>query len=127
MATDDEWVIDGANMELIRVHKQMRKALYQPKEGLTPIPLEFLDTKRKTIMEFHKGKSVVEEDDWSSGELPAAKAGENAPREAFHRERYPRLLFLPQLLRMIRTFKTSILPFREIRKSFREELQRSLR
>ena len=74
LATDDEWVLDEANMELIRVHKQMRKALYQPKEGLTPIPLEFLDTKRKTIMEFHKGKSVVWEDDWSSGELPAAKA-----------------------------------------------------
>ena len=27
-ATDDEWVIDEANMELIRVHKQMRKAKY---------------------------------------------------------------------------------------------------
>ena len=25
---DDEWVLDEANMELIRVHKQMRKALY---------------------------------------------------------------------------------------------------
>ena len=59
MATDDEWVLDEANMELVRVHKQMRKALYQPKEGLTPIPLEFLDTKRKTIMEFHEGRSVV--------------------------------------------------------------------
>ena len=168
-------------MELIRVHKQMRKALYQPKEGLTPIPLEFLDTKRKTIMEFHKGKSVVKEDDWSSGELPAAKATESwkgrtispslgilpearrdlqaislakanlktaqkmreqpaalrqerhrsseesAPTEAFHREKYPRLLFLQQLLRMIRIFKTSILLFREIRKSFREELKMSLR
>ena len=69
-ASDDEWVIDEANMELIRVHKQMRKALYQPKDGLMPIPLEFLDTKRKTIMEFPNGKSLVKEDDWSSGELP---------------------------------------------------------
>ena len=77
LATDDEWVIEEATMELIRVHKQMRKALYQPKDGLTPIPLEFLNTKRKTIMEFHKGKSVVKEDDWSSGELPTAKATES--------------------------------------------------
>ena len=46
-------------------------------------------------------------------------SGENAPREAFHR--------LRQLLRMIRIFKISILLFREIRKSFREELQRSHR
>ena len=76
-ATDDEWAIDEANMELIRVHKQMRKARYEPKEGLTPIPLEFLDTKRKTIMEFHNGKSVVKEDDWRSGELPTAKSAES--------------------------------------------------
>ena len=73
VATDDEWVIDEANMELIRVRKQMRKALYQPKDGLMPIPLEFLDTKRKTIMEFPNGKSLVKEDDWSSGELPTTK------------------------------------------------------
>ena len=77
LATDDEWMINEADMELIRIHKQMRKALYQPKGGLTPIPLEFLDTKRKTIMEFPKGKSVVEEDDWSSGELPAAQSTES--------------------------------------------------
>ena len=57
LATDDEWVIDEANMELIRVHKQMRKAKYEPKDGHTPIPLEFLDTKRKTIMELHKNKT----------------------------------------------------------------------
>ena len=52
----------------------MRKAKCEPKDGFTPIPLEFLDTKRKTIMEFHKGKSVVKEDDWRSGELPTAKS-----------------------------------------------------
>ena len=77
VATDDEWVIGEANMELIRVHKQMRKAKYEPKDGFTPIPLEFLDTRRKTIMEFHKGKSVVKEDDWRSGELPTAKSTES--------------------------------------------------
>ena len=76
-ATDDEWVIDEANMELICVHKQMRKALYQPKDGLMPIPVEFLDTKRKTIMEFPNGNSLVKEDDWSSGELPATKTTES--------------------------------------------------
>ena len=76
-ATDDEWVIDEADMKLIRVHEQMRKAKYEPKDGRTPIPLEFLDTKRKTIMEFHKGKTDVKEDDWRSGELPASKSTES--------------------------------------------------
>ena len=84
-ATDDEWVIDRANMELIRVHKQMRKAKYEPKDGHSPIPLEFLDTKRKTIMEFHKGKTDVKEDDWRSGELPASKSTESWKGRTIHR------------------------------------------
>ena len=70
-------MIDEANMELIRVHKQMRKAKYEPKDGHTPVPLELLDTKRKTIMEFHKGKTDVKEDDWRSGDVPASKSTES--------------------------------------------------
>ena len=62
---------------MTRVHKQMRKAKYEPKDGQTPIPLEFLDTKRRTIMEFHQGKTVVKEDDWCSGELPGSKSTES--------------------------------------------------
>ncbi|CAE7808499.1 Cpr, partial [Symbiodinium sp. KB8] len=42
-ATDDEWVVDENKMELIRVHKKTRQVKYAPKEGQTPIPLEFLD------------------------------------------------------------------------------------
>ena len=53
-ATDDEWVVDENKMELIRVHKKMRQVKYAPKEGQTPIPLEFLDVKRTTTMEFSK-------------------------------------------------------------------------
>ena len=76
-ATDDEWVIDEANMELIRVHRQMRKAKYEPKEGHTPILLESLDTQRKTIMEFSKSKIVTQEDDWKVSERPTTKASES--------------------------------------------------
>eukprot|EP00439_Symbiodinium_sp_Y106_P084939 s972_g27.t1 len=66
-----------------------------------------LDTKRKTIMEFHKGKTDVKGDDWCSGELPASKStescrGEQEQPEALHTERH----------RMIRIFETSILLFR---------------
>ena len=43
-------------MELIRVHKKTRQIKYDPKDGQTPIPLEFLDVKRTTIMEFSQGK-----------------------------------------------------------------------
>ncbi|CAE7860370.1 unnamed protein product [Symbiodinium necroappetens] len=53
-ATDDEWMIDENKMELIRVHKKMRQIKYDPKDGHTPVPLEFLDTTRKTIMECSK-------------------------------------------------------------------------
>ena len=48
--------------------------VYEPKDGHTPIQLELLDTKRKTITEFHKGKTDVKEDDWRSGEVPASKS-----------------------------------------------------
>ena len=41
---DDEWMIDENKMELIRVHKKMRQIKYDPKDGQTPVPLEFLDT-----------------------------------------------------------------------------------
>ena len=47
-ATDDEWMIDEDKMELIRVHKKTRQIKYDPKDGQTPIPLEFLDVKRTT-------------------------------------------------------------------------------
>ena len=67
-ATDDEWMIDEDKMELIRVHKQTRQIKYDPKSGHTPIPLEFLDVKRTTIMEFSKEKVVTQEDDWRSTE-----------------------------------------------------------
>ena len=67
-ATDDEWMIDEDKMELIRVHKQTRQIKYDPKNGHTPIPLEFLDVKRTTIMEFSKEKVVTQEDDWRSTE-----------------------------------------------------------
>ena len=49
-AMDDEWVIDEASMELIRLHKKTRRTRYEPKEGA----VEYLDNKRKTIIEFSK-------------------------------------------------------------------------
>ena len=63
-------------MELIRVHKKMRQSKYDPKNGHTPIPLEFLDTQRKTIMEFSKEKIVTQEDDWGSTERGSTKTPE---------------------------------------------------
>ena len=73
---DDEWVIDEASMELIRLHKKTRRTRYEPKEGAVPIPLEYLDNKRKTIIEFSKGKNVTHEDDWRSSEPPTSRVTE---------------------------------------------------
>ena len=68
--TDDEWLIDEINMELIRVHKKTRKVKYDPKEGQMPVPLELLDTTCKTIMQFAKNRVVTQEDDWRVTERP---------------------------------------------------------
>ena len=51
-------------MELIRLHKRERHQTFVPSS--TPIPPEFLDSKRKTILEFKNGKKEVKEDDWKA-------------------------------------------------------------
>ena len=52
-------------MELIRLHKRGRHQTFVPSS--TPIPPEFLDSRRKTILEFKNGKKEVKEDDWKVG------------------------------------------------------------
>ena len=63
-ALDDEWVMNEPEMELIRLHKRERHQTFVPSS--TPIPPEFLDLKRKTILEFKNGKKEVKEDDWKA-------------------------------------------------------------
>ena len=63
-ALEDEWVMNEPEMELIRLHKKERHQTFVPSS--TPIPPEFLDSKRKTILEFQNGKTGVKEDDWKA-------------------------------------------------------------
>ena len=63
-ALDDEWVMNEPEMELVRLHKRERHQIFVPSS--TPIPPEFLDSKRKTILEFKNGKKEVKEDDWKA-------------------------------------------------------------
>ena len=51
-------------MELIRLHKRERRQTFIPSS--TPIPPEFLDSKRKTILDFIHGKKEVKEGDWKA-------------------------------------------------------------
>ena len=63
-ALEDEWIMNEPEMELIRLHKKERHQTFIPSS--TPIPPEFLDSKRKTILEFKDGKKEVKEDDWKA-------------------------------------------------------------
>ena len=63
-ALDDEWIMNEPEMELIRLNKKERHQTFIPSS--TPIPPEFLDSKRKTILEFKDGKKEVKEDDWKA-------------------------------------------------------------
>ena len=63
-ALDDEWVMNEPEMELIRLRKRERHQTFLPSS--TPIPPEFLDSKRKTILEFKNGKKEIKEDDWKA-------------------------------------------------------------
>ena len=63
-AVNDECVLDEEKMELIRLHKRDRHEAYLP--TASPIPDEFLDSKRKTIYEFKNGKKLSKEDQWKA-------------------------------------------------------------
>ena len=63
-ALDDEWIMNEPEMELIRPHRRERHQAFVPSSA--PIPPEFLDSKRKTILEFKDGKKEVKEDDWKA-------------------------------------------------------------
>ena len=63
-ALGDERIMNEPEMELIRLHKRERRQTFIPSS--TPIPPEFLDSKRKTILDFIHGKKEVKEDDWKA-------------------------------------------------------------
>ena len=63
-ALDDEWIMNEPEMELIRLNKKERHQTSIPSS--TRVPPEFLDSKRKTILEFKDGKKEVKEDDWKA-------------------------------------------------------------
>ena len=62
LAVNEEWFLDEEKMELIRLHKRDRHGTYLPSSS--PIPDEFLDSKRKTIYEFNNGRKLSKEDQW---------------------------------------------------------------
>ena len=71
-ALDD--VMNEPAMELIRPHKRERHQTFVPSS--TPIPPEFLDSKRKTILEFKNGRKEVKEDDWKASSFTCHKLGQ---------------------------------------------------
>ncbi|CAE7440257.1 unnamed protein product [Symbiodinium necroappetens] len=106
-ATDDEWMIDENTMELIRirVHRKMRKVKYDPNNRRTPVPLEFLVTARKTIMEFAKVSRVELLFRLSLGDPARSKE----PPEASLLGRLPKMtrIFMSTLLRSQENFSQS--------------------
>ena len=66
LAVEDEWFLDEAKQELIRIHKKERHQVFIP--SLSPIPLEYLDSKRATIFEFVDGTKETKVDDWKDAQ-----------------------------------------------------------
>ena len=52
LAVDEERIMDEPKMQLIRVHKREKHQTLVP--SANPIPPEFLDSKRKTILELKR-------------------------------------------------------------------------
>ena len=52
LAVDDERIMDEPKMQLIRVHKREKHQTFVL--SANPIPPEFLDSKRKTVLELKR-------------------------------------------------------------------------
>ena len=74
----DFWKRDNRNLEIIRVHKRMRRRLFLPEgRSLTdiPVPIDELSTKRVTKLEFTDGTILMFSDRWDQDEasrIPSA-------------------------------------------------------
>ena len=53
LVTEDKWVLNEPNREMIRVHRKLRSQSYKPEKNNTPIPLELL-----SILKIHVLRSL---------------------------------------------------------------------
>ena len=64
LVTEDKWVLNEPNREMIRVHRKLRSQSYKPEKNNTPIPLEYLEDTRATKFEHEDGTSQQKVDLW---------------------------------------------------------------
>ena len=64
LVTEDKWVLNEPNREMIRVHRKLRSQSYKPEKNNTPIPLEYLEDTRATKFEYEDGTSQQKVDNW---------------------------------------------------------------
>ena len=70
LVTEDKWVPNEPNREMIRVHRKLRSQSYKPKKNNTPIPLEYLEDTRATKFEYEDGTSQQKVDNWRGKDAP---------------------------------------------------------
>ena len=70
LVTEDKWVLNEPNREMIRVHRKLRSHSYQPEKNSTPIPLEYLEDTRATKFEYEDGTSQQNVDLWRGKDAP---------------------------------------------------------
>ena len=63
LVTEDKWVLNEPNKEMIRVHRKLRSQSYKPEKNNTPIPLEYL-------VEYEDGTSQQKVDNWRGKDAP---------------------------------------------------------
>ena len=70
LVTEDKWVLNEPNKEMIRVHRKLRSQSYKPEKNNTPIPLEYLEDTRATKFEYEDGTSQQKVDNWRGKDAP---------------------------------------------------------
>ena len=70
LVSEDKWVLNEPNKEMIRVHRKLRSQSYKPEKNNTPIPLEYLEDTRATKFEYEDGTSQQKVDKWRGKDAP---------------------------------------------------------
>ena len=65
LVSQDYWEVDPMRREMIRHHREVRKALHEMTLAKNPIPREQLLDERETHIEYKNGKKFVHKDKWN--------------------------------------------------------------
>ena len=83
-APTDSWLLSGDLV--IRIHRQARETLFDPRDVETPIPLKYLDVMRKTETDLIEKSEATIEDLWTDKPRKVLSSAWEREDHIYHQE-----------------------------------------